>query len=407
MFRKYQAIVLGGFPLWTGNLDEILFRALIGAYFVTPVLFVSIEASPTALAIIAAIIGAANLSIKGLYPSRGSVTLATVLAILSCFVLSSALWSVDPARSIGAARDVFGYSVAALVLLQCLVVISAAQCDRLLQAFVAGARLALAVLIGRELYFAFASGEPLLVEKAVTLHKITFYGAFFAAGLLAQPGLISKIFAAAFAISTLLYGRSTGIDLAIVVIALFFAAPERFRHRALVCFVVLYMALAVVAPLVVPPLFAFLDARGLLAFHPGTIAARMELWKMISPDIAEAPILGHGANTMRNAVGVVVNPKYYMQPDLPSAHNIVFDLWYELGIVGIIVYGMILAAITRMIGRLSGTSQFIAASFFMIAVIELSVDHRIWLSWMLGTLVFTASICLLHHRSVAGTQHAV
>ncbi|QPC94091.1 O-antigen ligase family protein [Mesorhizobium sp. INR15] len=406
MFRKYQAIVLGGLPLWTKNLGEILFRALIGAYFVAPVLFVSIDTSPTAMAIIAAIIAAASLLMKRPSFTGGLATLTAILAILSCFVLLSALWSADPSRSIGAARNVFGYSVAALVLIQCLMVISAAQCDRLLQAFTAGACIALAVLIGRELYFAFASGDPLLAEKVVVLHKITFYGAFFSVILLTQPGPLSKALAVFFAVSTLLYGRSTGIDLAIMVVALFLATPRRFRQPVLVCFVVFYMALAAVGPLVVPPLFAFLDTKGLLGFQPGTFAARLELWKMVSATVAEAPILGHGANTMRNAVGVVVNPKYYTLVDLASAHNIVFDLWYELGIVGIIVYGMILAAVTRMIGRLTGTSQFIAGSFLMVAVIELSVDHRIWLSWTLGTLAFAASICVLHHRSVAGTQHA-
>ena len=407
MFRKYQAIILGGLPLWTGNLGEILFRALIGAYFVAPVLFVSIDASPTALAIIAAIIAAANLSVKRHDLVLGVKTLAVVLAAMSCFVLSSVLWSVDPTRSISAAKNVLGYSVAALVLVQCLMVLPADQCQRLLKAFFAGAWMAVFVLIGRELYFAFASGDPLFVEKVVTLHKITFYGAFFAVALLAQPGPRSKILAALFAMSTLLYGRSSGIDLAIFVIALFFLTPRKFRQHALACFVISYLALAVTAPLVVSPLFAFLDARGLLAFHPGTIAARLELWKMISARLAEAPIVGHGANTIRNAAGIVVNPKYYTLADLASGHNIIFDVWYELGIAGITAYGLVLTAVTTLIGRLAGTSQFITGSFLIIAVIELSVDHRIWLSWVLGTLVFTTSICVLHHRSSTHAKHAV
>ncbi|UVK38205.1 O-antigen ligase family protein [Mesorhizobium sp. AR10] len=398
-FEKARAVMFDGLPVLTGNRSEIFVRMLVGLYFLSPILFVSIETSPTALAIVAAVISVASLSTKRGYLTRGTMTLAVVLAILFGFVLLSALWSVDPARSVRAARDVLGYSAAALVLAQCILAIPVAQCDRLLQAFSVGVLVALSILIGRELYFAFATEDPRLVYHVVTLHKITFYGAFFATILIARPSLFSKAFAAFFAIVTLLYGRSTGVNLAIVVVALFFATPARFRQRALVFFVVFYAVLAFVAPFVATPLFAFLDTRGWMSFYPGTFAARLELWKMISDHVAEAPILGHGANTTRNAIGVVVNPKYYALPDLASAHNIVFDLWYELGVAGIAVYGLLLMGITRMIGRLTGASHFIAGSYLIIAIIELSVDHRIWLSWVLGVLAFTASVCVLHHRS--------
>ncbi len=398
-FQKYRAVMFGGLPVLTGNRDEIFARMLVVVYFVSPILFISIETSPTALAIVAGIIGSALLSTKSGYLTRGMVTLALVLAVLSGFVLLSVLWSADPSRSISAASNILGYSAAAVALVQCILTLPVAQCDRLVRAFLAGAVVALSILVGKELYFAFGVEDPSFVGNVVTLHKITFYGAFFATVLLVRPDLPSRFLAAIFAISTMLYGWSTGVDLAIVAVALFFMTPERFRQRALVGFVIVYIALALVAPLFVGPLFAFLDSRGMLSFYPGTFAARLDLWRMISDRLAEAPILGHGANTTRNAIGVVVNPKYYTLPDLPSAHNIVFDLWYELGIVGIIVYGLLLAAITRTIGRLTGACHVIAGSYLMIAMIELSVDHRIWLSWMLGGLVFTAGVGVLYCRS--------
>jgi hypothetical protein len=34
-------------------------------------------------------------------------------------------------------------------------------------------------------------------------------------------------------------------------------------------------------------------------------------------------------------------------------------------------------------------------SIFLATVIELSVDHRIWLSWMQGTLIFGVCVCVL------------
>jgi len=399
-FKKCRAVIFGGFPVYTKNKDEIVFRILVGVYTVSPVLFVIIEMSPTALAFIAALAGVLSLWTTRSSFDEGIKTLALALGALSFFVCLSVLWSVDRARSLAAARDVFSYSIAAILLLQCILTLPNAQRGRLVKASLAGLLVGVLAVTGRELYFAFCTENPRFVGNVFTLHKITVYGAFFAAILLSQPVLLWKGLAAVFAVLTLLYGQSTGVDVAIILVAVIFAIPARFRQRAFVVFFAAYIVFALIAPFVVSSLFTLLETKGLLAFHPGTFAARLDLWQMISPHIAEKPILGHGANTMRNAVGVVVNPTYYALTDLPSAHNVVFDLWYELGVVGITAYALVLAAIMRVIGRLRGPSHFMSGSCLIIAVVELSVDHRIWLSWVLGALVFTASLCILHSHSI-------
>ncbi|MBZ9997310.1 O-antigen ligase family protein [Mesorhizobium sp. BH1-1-4] len=401
-FQKCHAVILGGFPVWTSNRDEIILRMLLGLYALAPALFVFVEMSPTVLALVGGLMGALTLLTKGVRFGRATIGLVFALALLSGFVLSSALWSVDASRSLSAAKDVFGYAVAAILLVHGILTLSSAQRDRLAGASLFGVFIGLVSVMGWELYFAFFTADPRFVENVFTLHKITVYGAFFAVIFLAQPRLVWKGLAALFAVLTLLYGQSTGVNLAIVVVAVMFVMPAKYRHHALVGFFAVYLSLALIAPFVISPLFAYLKTTGWLAFYPGTFAARLDLWQMISPSIADQPLLGHGANTMRNAVGVVVNPTYYAQVDLPSAHNIVFDLWYELGALGIIVYGVLLAAIIRVIRPLSGSCHFIASNCLIIAVVELSVDHRIWLSWVLGTLVFTASICMVQCRSVTG-----
>ncbi|TPL79693.1 O-antigen ligase family protein [Mesorhizobium sp. B2-3-13] len=399
-FQKCHAVILGGFPVWTSNRDEIVLRMLLGLYALSPALFAFIEMSPTALAFVAALMGALTLLTKGARFGRATIGLAVTLALLSGFVLSSALWSVNASRSLMAARDLFGYSVAAILLFECILALPGAQRDRLARVSLVGMLIGLVSVMGWELYFAFLTENPRFVENVFTLHKITVYGAFFAVIFLAQPWFVWWGLAALFAVLTLLYGQSTGVNLAIVFVALMFVMPAKYRQHALVAFFAVYLSFALIAPFVVSPLFAYLKTTGWLAFYPGTFAARLDLWQMISPHIADQPVLGHGANTMRNAVGVVVSPTYYAQVDLPSAHNIVFDLWYELGALGIIVYGVLLGAIIRMIGGLRGPCHFIASNYLIIAVVELSVDHRIWLSWVLGTLVFTAGICILQCRSV-------
>ncbi|MER8810182.1 O-antigen ligase family protein [Mesorhizobium australicum] len=404
LFQKCHAVILGGFPAWTSNRDEIVFRMLLGLYALSPALFAFVEMSPTVLALVGALMGALALLTKRARFGRGTTGLAIALALLSGFVLSSALWSVDVSRSLMAARDVFGYSIAAVMLFQGILALASAQRERLARVSLAGMLIGVVSVMGWELYFAFLTEDPRFVENVFTLHKITVYGVFFAVIFLAQPRLVWKGLAALFAVLTLLYGQSTGVNLAIVFVAVMFVMPAKYRQHVLVGFFAVYLSLALIAPFVVAPLFAYLKTTSWLVFYPGTFAARLDLWQMISPHIAEQPILGHGANTMRNAAGVVVSPTYYAQADLPSAHNIVFDLWYELGALGIIVYGVLLAAIIRMIGGLSGPSHFIASCYLMIAVVELSVDHRIWLSWVLGTLVFAAGICIVQCRSVTRSE---
>ncbi|ESY91024.1 O-antigen ligase family protein [Mesorhizobium sp. LNHC209A00] len=404
LFQKCHAVILGGFPAWTSNRDEIVFRMLLGLYALSPALFAFVEMSPTVLALVGALMGALALLTKRARFGRGTTGLAVALALLSGFVLSSALWSVDVSRSLMAARDVFGYSIAAVMLFQGILALASAQRERLARVSLAGMLIGVVSVMGWELYFAFLTEDPRFVENVFTLHKITVYGVFFAVIFLAQPRLVWKGLAALFAVLTLLHGQSTGVNLAIVFVAVMFVMPAKYRQHVLVGFFAVYLSLALIAPFVVAPLFAYLKTTGWLVFYPGTFAARLDLWQMISPHIAEQPILGHGANTMRNAAGVVASPTYYAQADLPSAHNIVFDLWYELGALGIIVYGVLLAAIIRMIGGLSGPSHFIASCYLMIAVVELSVDHRIWLSWVLGTLVFAAGICIVQCRSVTRSE---
>lgn len=376
----------------------------MGLYALSPALFAFVEMSPTVLALVGALMGALALLTKRARFGRGTTGLAVALALLSGFVLSSALWSVDVSRSLMAARDVFGYSIAAVMLFQGILALASAQRERLARVSLAGMLIGVVSVMGWELYFAFLTEDPRFVENVFTLHKITVYGVFFAVIFLAQPRLVWKGLAALFAVLTLLHGQSTGVNLAIVFVAVMFVMPAKYRQHVLVGFFAVYLSLALIAPFVVAPLFAYLKTTGWLVFYPGTFAARLDLWQMISPHIAEQPILGHGANTMRNAAGVVASPTYYAQADLPSAHNIVFDLWYELGALGIIVYGVLLAAIIRMIGGLSGPSHFIASCYLMIAVVELSVDHRIWLSWVLGTLVFAAGICIVQCRSVTRSE---
>jgi O-antigen ligase len=356
------------------------------------------ESSPTAWALTAAVFAAVFVATGNLRPSGRLILPALVLLGITGLTAISAFWAIAPERPLVAARDLLGYAVAALILIQCIEEFSPAQRGRALDLLVVGVWLAVVVLIARELYFACFAAPADLTAHVRTLHKITFYGAMFVALLLTQQDIISLSLAVAVAFTTLILGRSAGIDIALVGMFAFRVIPEETRQRVLTTFIACYIVAAVLAPLVAPAAFAWLDSHGYLAFHAGTFASRLELWTVIANRVHDAPAWGHGANTTRNAVDLAFQGKYYILPDLPSAHNIIFDLWFELGIAGIGVYALVLVALARLIGRLRGLSHFLASSCLVVAVIELSVDHRIWLSWVMGALTMTAVICILHCR---------
>lgn len=398
--QDFRSVGFDGQPLWTKDLREISIRLLVAAFFIGPVLFIIVETSPTAWSVFSAVCGALALVSAPRSLNRGLRKPAAILLMLSIFVALSMLWSTDPRRSLLATRDVFGYSIAALVLLQSLLVIPTDACSRIMRACIGGIAIAIAVLIARELIMAWSGGsEAAKVLQAMTLHKITFYGILFAIVLLALRTSASIAGAAVFALVTLACGRTTGVNLAIVIIAALYFVSDASRRHALTAFVALYVAFAILAPALSPILYSYLDGTSILVFHPGTFAARMEIWKSVSAHIWDAPLLGHGTNTVRNAVWLLSNPKYYVDQDLPSSHNIIIDLWFELGAVGVVLFCLCTVALARTINTLRGSVHFMCTSAFIAILIEMSVDHRIWLSWVLGTLIMAAAMCVLYSRS--------
>lgn len=394
-----RTIGLGGLPIATKDPEEIAARLLVLIFFIAPPLFATIETSPTAWGIIAPICGA-GLFASVTRPAKALIAPALTLCALSAFVICSSFWAIDPKRPLLAFRDLFGYSIAALFLFHWLLVIPEPACTRILKAFLGGAVIAIFIIVARELGMAWSGSNGMArTVQAITLHKITFYGILFAILLLTLRRPLYTVTAGIFGICTLVFGRSTGVSIAIIFVTLFFFLSETRQRFTFNAIVTIYIIVAFLAPIIAPVLFSYLDQIGLLNFYPGTFSARLEIWKMVSTHVQNAPILGHGANTIRNATWLISDAKFYVDQDLPSAHNIVMDLWFELGIIGVATFGVLLGAIAKLISNLRGPSYFLCASFFIAVLIELSVDHRIWLSWVLGTLIMSVAVCILFYRS--------
>lgn len=402
----FRAAVLGDRPFWVPDANELTTRVLICSFFLAAPLFVGIENSPTAWAIATPLIA---LPFRIMSRARFAFRLSTTTLLLALFVILaglSACWSIGPPRSIHAALVVASYAVFGLMLIEQIDILPDAHRERIWKALLIGGVAAIIFLAAFEIRSRLFLDGVAFVDATVTLHKITFYGLLICAALLCNAELARSrswlIFAAvAFAIPTLALGRSTGINLAILLIASIYFLHETTRRGVFTGFCLAYVLGAISGPFIAPSIFHTLDQAGILNWQTGTFGARLELWSMISHEIFENFWFGHGADTTRSAYYIIQQPKYYTLPDLPSGHNIIFDVWFELGAAGIIVYLLLFVSLARAVLRVRGAAGMACMAVFLAATIELSVDHRIWLSWMLGALVFGASLCALS-QAIAG-----
>ncbi len=389
-------VLHGNDSIFASSGSERAVRCLVVAFFLALPLFVAVELSPTVWALATAlflILFHVHLPHRDAW-NRLRRPLVCWLA-LAALAAASAIWSLAPARSFNAAVVLAGYTGAAAVIISYMLELSAPQQNRVWSALVAGAVIALIELTSIELYSVVTRWDA-----ARTFHKITLYGILAAAVLLndstvraALRGAFVVIF---FAIPTLLIGKTSGINLMILAAVAFYFMPSRTRPKLLLIIFAIYCLLALAAPWLAHPIFKWTDQSFISRFNGvGSFMARLELWKLMAPYILERPWLGHGADTVRISEFIIQHIKYYDLPDIPSAHNMIFDQWYELGLLGVVallaLLGMTLRDIVTSDSRYSLTTIIVFLGF----LVELSVDHRIWLSWVQGVAVFAAAVVVL------------
>lgn len=382
-------------------------RCLVISLFLALPLFVAVQLSPTAwaptTALILCVVHPRLLRSGLLYSLWRPLTCWMAFA---AFAAISAKWSLDPSRSWKAGLVLVTYVGVAALIISYIAALSPSQRERVWAALVAGAVVALIELTAIEIYSILARWDA-----ARTFHKISFYG-LLAAAVLLHPetkGRSRKVFLLIFfAIPTLLIGKTTGVNLLILATVVLYLLPARQQPKLLFAIFSFYCLLALSAPLLIDPVFGWVDQSSIS--HLKSIAsfmARLDLWRLMAPYILEHPWLGHGADTVRVSEFIVRHVKYYDLPDLPSAHNMVFDQWYELGLVGIVSLLAILGMTLRSITTSACRYHLSAAVIFLGFLVELSVDHRIWLSWVQGTAVFAAAVIVLMAFRTSGQTFRV
>lgn len=398
-FRCLLNFLGGGEPFFPCTRAERATRCLIVGFFVGPPLFVLVELSPTAWAGALAIALLAN-NPRLLLSSRAAILSHLSLAFFSLAALAalSAFWSLEPARSLKASFQFTVFVLMGGAVVSQLISVSAEQHYRIWNALVAGATIAIITLAIIEIRaWSFDKVDTTLIRS---FHKTTFYGLFFAAILLFPSGRylqMRRVFVLFFyALPTLLIGRTSGVNLSIILaVPLFFLSREGLKS-VLTIFCLMYFVAALASPFIVERVYQSVDSSKIAALpQVSSYMSRLELWKDLAPTIKGAPWFGHGADTTRSTSVSFDQMKYYGLPDIPSAHNMVFDIWHELGLVGIVALLLIVLAASRTMMHLQTGSLLVTTIMLLGTILELSVDHRIWLSWVQGSLIFMVAASVL------------
>jgi O-antigen ligase len=362
---------------------------------------------------IAALVSAAGLCAAGLVLSAGRTKLNPMLlaatTLLGCLLLwgtASALWSVNPMRSLAVAIRLAGLSAVALALASAAGLVVAPR--RLFFLLVIG----MALGIGMVVIELGTAGwlSSLFSDRAFQITRLNQASISFA--LLVFPttavlvSLGQTIFAAPLAVVTagtvyilagtaakavLLGGGAMGILL--------------YRRRALAAGIALVISVAAIiaAPLSfgrlerVPGLGETADSFKISAGH------RLLIWSFAGDRIAERPLTGWGLDSSRAIPGGddPIRPGEVWMPLHP--HNAALQVWLELGAPGAVLFALLAAIVWGALARVEWPRLFAAAAgaSLTIAFVGCFGTYGIWQEWWLGTLLFSLFLILIMAR-VAG-----
>jgi O-antigen ligase len=135
------------------------------------------------------------------------------------------------------------------------------------------------------------------------------------------------------------------------------------------------------APFATPLLASAIDAQAL----PYSWNARVEIWSYVCERIFEQPWIGHGLDAAR-----VHLPEVPVHP-----HSVSLQIWFELGLVGVLLAAVSLVAGARELARRFADNRPAAAAaagaLAAIGVVA-NLSFNLWAEWWLATMFVAAGM---------------
>jgi len=359
---------------------------------------------------VAALVSAGGLCAGGLVLSAGrnrlTPTLAAATALLGGLLLwgaASALWSVNPMRSLVVAARLAGLFPAGLALAAAAGLVVAPR--RLTFLFLVGmvvgiamAAMELATAGGLSSHFSDRVFRPTRLNQASISFALLVLPA---SALLVSLGraTLAMLLAAVTAVTVyeLAGTAAKGVLLASVAAGLLF-----YYARPIVARVA--MVISVAAIIAAPVTFARLERLPGLggAADSFKISAghRLLIWSFAGDRIAERPLTGWGLDSSRAIPGGddPIRPGETWMPLHP--HNAALQVWLELGAPGTVLFALLAGIVWRALSRVEWPALFAAAAggSLSIAFVGCFATYGIWQEWWLGTLSFSLFLVLVMGR---------
>jgi O-antigen ligase len=329
--------------------------------------------------------------------------LAAALLVWGCV---SALWSIDPWRSLDLTARLGGLFAAGLAMAAAADLVSA---PRRLGAFLVGGLVLGIVMASVDLAthgalskpFSTRFYQPAWLNQASVAFAILLLPA--SAALWARGRRTAALIVALAGAGTIgaLAGTAAKVALGAGLPAALLC--YRWRRNAARLAALAAILVIVTAPLTFPrlergsELVETADAIKLSAGH------RLLIWSFVGDRIAEHPLVGWGLDSSRAIPG----GKDPIQPGetwLPlHPHNAALQLWLELGVPGAVLYALFLGGLWLALAAVEWPSLFAAAACGSLATafVATFATYGIWEEWWQGTLWFSLFMVLVMAR-VAG-----
>ena len=134
---------------------------------------------------------------------------------------------------------------------------------------------------------------------------------------------------------------------------------------------------------------------------------RIVIWGVTSSKVAEAPLLGHGLVAARElGRRGKENPTYepgspFVVSTGPHAHNVYLQVWFDTGLVGIVLMVSIGLFALRAISRAAAGSQPALYAAFASNALLAASSFSIWTRWFLASYAISAIFAVLASRFAA------
>ena len=359
---------------------------------------------------IAGLVSVAGLCAAGLVLSASRIWLTRILLVvtmlLGCLLLwgtASALWSVNPMRSLVVAARLAGLFAAGIALAAGAGLIAAPR--RLTFLLLIGMALGIAMVA---IELATAGGLSSLVSdrayRPTQLNQASISFALLvlpASAVLISVGqtILAALLAAVTAVTV--YGLA-GTSAKAVLLTGLAMGLLLYRARPLVARATL--VISIIAVIAAPLTFARLErlpGLGEMADNFKMSAGhRLLIWSFAGDRIAERPVTGWGLDSSR-AIPGGDDPIRPGEPWMPlHPHNAALQVWLELGAPGAVLFALMAAIAWGTLARVEWPPLFAAAAgaSLTIAFVGCFATYGIWQEWWLGTLSFSLFLVLVMAR---------